>query len=136
MYKGHSIWDEEEDKYDNHTGEISGDYHGGGKGDYRKQEDYASNEGKSDEDYAKRQEEEEKKKEKSEFEKKVDDNLPQKKYAKKESPEEAVRKKAAEEIGREMEGEKRKVNKNSKSSKSIEDAIKKAVEEEKEVIRP
>ena len=46
-----------------------------------------------------------------------------------------MRKKAAEEINKGVGEEKTKINKKSKSAKTIEDAIKKAIEEEKEVIR-
>ena len=109
MYKSKSLWDQEQDKYDNHTGEVTGDYHAAGK--YDKNQDYTSDD-KSNEDYTKKEEQEGKKEEeKSEFEKQVDDNLPQKKYDKKEEDGEVVRKKAAEEINRGIQEEKTKINK-------------------------
>jgi len=139
-YKSHSLWDEEKDKYDIDTGAPGGGYRSsdGSKSDeYQSSLKYDKNE--QDDVYGSKDKEEDKdkkkkEKEKSEFEKALDEHDPRKKYQKKEDEEEVVKKKAAEEVFREMEKEKQKVNQNSKSSKTIEDAINKAVKEEKEVI--
>jgi len=130
MYKSHSIWDEEKDKYEHSTGKPE-------KGaDYHNKADYAAGEhGSSDVYNTAKKEDDKHKKDKSEFERQVDDNLPQKKYEKKENEDDVIRAKAAEEIRKGMDAEKTKVNKTSSTSKSIEDAIKKAIKEEKEVIR-
>ncbi|MFH1642696.1 MAG: hypothetical protein ABIC04_07420 [Nanoarchaeota archaeon] len=130
MYKNNSLWDQEQDKYDKTpVGEISGSYKD--KSDYQNASEY--NKKESSADYNKHEKHKEKKEEKSEFEKQVDDNLPHKKYEKKEDADEIVRKKAAQEIHKNMHNEKAKPNK--KTVKSIEEAINNAIKEEKEVVR-
>ena len=131
MYRSSSLWDQEQDKYDSAIREITGQYHGDEK--YSgKEGDYTS--GDKQDDYIKKEDKDGKKEDKSEFEEKVDSNLPHKKYDKKDGGNSEVRTQVAKEINQGIQEEQKKPGK--KSSKSIEDAIKKAIEEEKEVIRP
>jgi len=124
-YKGHSIWDEEEDKYAaiKDQTEVHQDY---------SNDDYNSSEAKSDYNTGAGEEVEKKegKKEKglTEFEKTIEDNNPSKQ---KEEGEEQITTKAAEELfGGTDDTPKEKRAK----TKDIEDAIKKAIKEEKELI--
>ncbi len=123
MYKSNSLWDQEQERYEA-TGSPGQGYHGA---DYHSGEKYQENPG---EEYQK-DEAAEVRTEKSDFEKTVDDNIP--KYEKKEQG--IVIEKAAAEIRQEMEQETEKVNKNSSSIRSIEEAINKAMKEQKEVVR-
>ncbi|MBU1704963.1 MAG: hypothetical protein KJ922_06370 [Nanoarchaeota archaeon] len=118
-YKGHSIWDEEQDKYESgkHDKDVSVDY--------SKSDDYHGN---AKSDYHTGETEEKKEKELTPFEKAIEENNP-KKYDKKED--ESITKKAADQVftGVEETPKQRKAK-----TKDIEDAIRKAMKEEKELI--
>jgi len=124
MYKGHSIWDEEQEKYENiiPDKEDSPEYHD--------QKEY--NAGEQSDIYNKEKgEEDEKKKEATGIERNVEKE--EKKYEKKEeATEEDVKKKAASDVHEGTKSEDGKKGK--KEHKSIEDAINKAMKEEKELI--
>ncbi len=129
MYKGHSIWDEERDKYGNIVPDREEN-----KAEYRNQEDYTSKGGEASDVYNTEKAEGEKK-EKEEA-KGIEKDLmgEERKYEKKEDvSEEDIKQKAASEV---HEGVKSEGNnsKKKKAHKSIEDAINKAMKEEKEVI--
>jgi len=126
MYKSHSIWDEEQERQD--------DYVAGSDEDdrvYKSQADYNSGSGDYNSGTA---EDEGKKEEATGIEKDVNDEV--KKYDKKEeASDEDVKKKAASEVrgGKVSESDDSK-KKKKKDHKSIEDAINKAMKEEKELI--
>ena len=125
MYKSHSIWDEEQDKYDSIVNEKQD------SPDYHDNKDYASNE-QSNVYSSEKAKEEENKKEATGIEKEV--TKQEKKYEKKEdSGEEDIKKKAASEIHDSTRNEDDS-SKKKKTYKSIEDAINKAIKEEKELI--
>jgi hypothetical protein len=123
-YKGHSIWDEEEDKYAaiKDQTEITQDYSGN--------DDYNSSDAKSDYNTGADEEKEEEKKEKelTEFEKTIEKNNPSKQE---EGEEKGITTKAAEEL---FGGTDDKPKEKRAKTKDIEDAIKKAIKEEKELI--
>ncbi len=129
MYKSNSIWDEEEkrqEKYNATPGKDknSPDYHG--------QKDYASGESQSDVYNSNKAKEENKKKEATGIEKEV--KKEEKKYEKRENAsEEDIKKKAASEVhdSTKNQGDD---SKKKKEHKTIEDAINKAMKEEKELI--
>lgn len=127
MYKGHSTWDGEQEKYDNiiiHRDESQLDYHN--------QRDYASGNFNPSDVYNIEKGEEDRKKEETGIEKEV--MKEEKKYQKREEGSgEEVKRKVASEIheATKKEGE---VKKDKKAHTSIEDAINKAMKEEKEVI--
>ncbi len=130
MYKSNSLWDQEQDRYDSSiANEIGGGYNSNDK--YSSDDKYK---GESSGNYNSNEEQEEQKKEeKSEFEQTVDENLPKKNEEKEEeNPWEVGRKAVANEIKQGMGNVKKEVNKKTKSS--IEEAIAKAIKEEKEVI--
>lgn len=127
MYKSHSIWDEEQEKYENLPVHKDGD-----KAEYKNQRDYNAGEDQSDVYDSKRGDDEKKKKEDAKgIEKEVEKET--KKYEKKEdATEDDIKKKAADEIRQGSSTSDK--PKSKKEHKSIEDAINKAMKEEKEVI--
>ncbi|MBW2989774.1 hypothetical protein KY358_05660 [Candidatus Woesearchaeota archaeon] len=129
MYKGHSIWDQEQERHERYDNVAAGrDKANPG---YGSNEAYSS-ESRQDDIYNTEKGEKEKEKEGSKgIEKELDQ---EKKYSSKDKlSEEDIRKKAASELHKEgIEAKKSKKNK--KEHKSIEDAINKAMEEEKEMI--
>ena len=130
MYKGHSIWDEEQEKHEKYADTPDRDEN---KPEYHNQEDYASKEGKQSDVYNTGKAEEEKKKEEVKgIEKDV--TKEGKKYEKKEASEEDIKRKAASDVHEEGKKEIGEEKKKKKEHKSIEDAINKAMKEEKEVI--
>ncbi|MAE42488.1 hypothetical protein CMO93_01845 [Candidatus Woesearchaeota archaeon] len=150
MYKGHSNWDE--DKWDIHSNKGSYAGHGSDKTkdqvDYHKNEQYSSSNkmyGSSDGDGDKikdsyrseQQEEENKEKENEEQEKNIDDAVEQEEQMKKqpEDEEETTFKTLTNEFQHVLDSqEKNKKTQKKKQHKSIEEAIDKAVKEEKETI--
>jgi len=119
MYKG-TLWDQEQERYDSLITEGNNPVYEG--------ENAYSSSGKADM-YNSEKGEEKKEEEHTGLEKDVVDQ--DKKYEKKEVSEEDIKKKAASEIhegGQEIRADKK------KDHKSIEDAINKAMKEEKEVI--
>ena len=119
MYKGHSIWDDEQEKKYAAAKQVK-------QIDYSKSDEYKA--GQSD--YV-RGEKAEDNKEASEFEKQIEENLPKKQEAKEEHAE--IVKKVADELrqGPEIKHAAPKQT----AHKSIEEAINKAIKQEKEVIR-
>ncbi|MFH2028385.1 MAG: hypothetical protein ABIJ08_04565 [Nanoarchaeota archaeon] len=133
MYKSNSLFDQEMDRYDNMaSGEISEGYHSADKYSGNASDNYSGN---PSSEYKKNEGHEESKKEKSEFERKIEDNLPkQEKKEDEKNQDNIVINKVAEEIRGSMQQETKKINKNSISARSIEDAINKAIQDEKDVI--
>ena len=129
MYKGHSLWDQEQERLDDYASNESGD-----KGpDYHAQEDYnAGGASQSDAyDSGHGKEEEKKKDEAKGIEKSVVDQ--EKKYDKKEVTAEDIKVKAASDVHQKTKSSDD-TKKKKKEHKSIEDAINKAMKDEKEVI--
>jgi hypothetical protein len=120
MYKGHSIWDEEQNKYENEIiqKENSPDYHG--QGDYNTKD--------QSEIYSSEKGEEKREEDVQGIEREVIKE--DKEYQGKEATEEDVKKKAATDVHHEAQKSETK----KKTYKSIEDAINKAMKEQKEVI--
>ena len=137
MYKRHNIWDE--DKWDIHS---SGNYagHGAGEGKepekYHKHSVYGSSEKAGDklkDDYRSAEQQEDKDKDKEEKEKTIVDTVEQEeKYRKNE--EHDVFKAIAKELPQQHSVEESKKETKKKHHKSIEDAIDKAINEEKKTV--
>ena len=129
MYKGSSTWDkeQEDDDFIIHKDKQHG-------ADYHKQADYASGGSTSSDVYnSQKAKDENEKKEATGIEKDVEKEI--KKYDKKEASEEAIRIKAASDIHSSSSSLRDdKAEKDKKAHKSIEEAIEKAIKEEKEVI--
>jgi len=133
MYKSHSIWDEEQERQEKYAN-TPADREGGIE-EYHHQGDYASRDSDQSDVYNAGKAEEGKKKEeeKTGIEKEVTDQ--EKKYEKREeATEEDIKRKAASEVREGGKKEDKEENKKKKEHKSIEDAINKAMKEEKEVI--
>lgn len=129
MYKGHSIWDEEQERQEEKYTDTPD--REGNKAEYHQQEDYASGKADQSDVYnAGKGEEEKKDKEAKGIEKDV--LKEDKKYEKKEASEEDIKRKAASEVH--DESKKGDIPKKKKEHKTIEDAINKAMKEEKELI--
>ena len=127
MYKGHSLWDQEQERLDDYASNESKD-----KGpEYHAQEDYNSGSSQSDAYDSGKAKEEKKKEEATGIEKDVIDQ--EKKYDKKEVTGEDIKIKAASDIRHGTQSSDDTKNKK-KEHKSIEDAINKAMKEEKELI--
>lgn len=127
MYKGASIWDEEGEKYEKIKEETKVDI------DYHDQGDYNSGGGKSDlYNSDKGKEDDKKEKEVTGIEKEVSKG--EKKYESKGATDEEIKKKAASEVQKEGGSGDDSGKKKKKAHKSIEDAINKAMKEEKKVI--
>ena len=126
MYKGHSLWDQEQDKYDGPIDKEEGP-------GYKNQANYDASDEQSDVYNSQKTDEENKKKDE---EKGIEKELAkeEKKYESKEASEEDVKKKAASDVFEEKKRGIDKKGKNKKAHKSIEDAINKAIKEEKELI--
>ena len=130
----------EEDKWNIHSSGYSTEKYGSEKSDMGedyKHEQYGANKEKDDykeaEDYRKSDEKEEKKKEEEENEPSIEDTV--KKEEKKEEEEQDVFKIAAQEIGQGMQQEEEKDTKpKKKEHKSIEEAVNKAIKQEKETV--
>lgn len=132
MYRGHSIWDEEQEKQERYANIIiDGEGHRGG---YHHNGDYASRDEQSDVyNKGKAEGREKKEKEVEGIEKDVMEQ--EKKYEKKgEAGDEEIKRKAASEVHEGTKKESKEEKKDKKAHKSIEDAINKAMKEEKEVI--
>jgi len=123
MYKGHSIWDEEQDKYEKIKEETKTEV------EYQDQKDYNAGD-KSDVYNREKGGDKKKEIEASGVEREVEKE--EKKYEKKDVSEEEIKAKAASEVHK--EGKKDEGKGKKKAHKSIEDAINKAMREEKELI--
>jgi|TARA_Y100000310_G_scaffold345431_1_gene464929 hypothetical protein len=145
MYKRHDIWDE--GKWDIHsTSGTGGDYAGhsskGSQEDYHKNDEYNANkpeEDKVNKDYkSMKKEDEDKKKEKEneEKEKTIADAVEQEeKYQKKEQEEKDFNSITKDIQNNNIEtGTDKDKNMKKKKNKSIEEAIKEAIREEKEIV--
>lgn len=132
MYRGHSIWDEEQEKQERYANIVTDEE--GGKEGHHHEGDYASRDEQSDV-YNKGKAESGKNKEKEAEGIEKDVMEQEKKYEKKgEASDEEIKRKAASEVHEGTKKEEGKDNKDKKAHKSIEDAINKAMKEEKEVI--
>lgn len=132
MYRGHSIWDEEQEKQERYANIVTDGEEG--KEGYHHDGDYASRDEQSDV-YNKGKSEGGKKKEKEAEGIEKDVMEQEKKYEKKgEASDEEIKRKAASEIHAGTKKEEGMEKKDKKAHKSIEDAINKAMKEEKEVI--
>jgi len=131
-YKGLHSWDEH-----------SGDYHSSGhssgaKGTdsikYSEHQKYAgAEEDKSGKEMYRKADEEDKKKEKT-ISDRIEEESKGKEYKNKEESAEEIKKKAADEISKEMMAEKTNTKKDKKTLRTIEDAIKEAIEGEKKTV--
>lgn len=130
-YKGHSLWDQEQDRYD----AIGSDMPGAGYDSNSAYDSGASTNDYMSSDYKTGEGEDEEKEEieKSEFEKTIEENFLENKEGQEEQDDEQITKKAAEEIMLGKDGDDKPMIKR-KESKSIEEAISKAIKKEKELI--
>lgn len=127
MYK-HSIWDEEQERYDNIITDREEN-----RLEYHHQRDYAAGGTTSSDVYNTERAEEERKEEETGIGKDIKEE--DKKYERKEEvTEKGIKMKAASVIQEEGKKENRESQKKRKEYKSIEDAVNKAMKEEKEVI--